>query len=112
MWTCVGPSAEVAVLDGFAVGDEVSWRVASGDIEDHLPALPADFDGVVGSIEDADLDLFAVNDLVRLDGTVVRILMLTGRRRTTSTEITATPAEHVQVLDLAGFLVEVKPSHA
>ncbi|MCW2830904.1 MAG: hypothetical protein JWP31_1596, partial [Aeromicrobium sp.] len=35
--------------------------------------------------------------------------MLTGRRRTSASEITATPAEHVQVLDLAGFLVDIAP---
>ena len=64
---------------------------------------------VVESIEDADLDLVEQSRLVRLDGTISRILMLTGRRRMTSTEITATPAEHVQVLDLAAFLVEVQP---
>lgn len=109
MWTCVGPSAEIVMTDGFTVGDEVSWSVAQGDVTEHLPALPADFDGVVESIEDADLDLVEQNRLVRLDGTITRILMLTGRRKTSSTEITATPAEHVQVLDLAAFLVEVTP---
>ncbi|MFI5426998.1 hypothetical protein [Aeromicrobium sp. UC242_57] len=65
------------------------------------PVLPPDFDGPVDTVADDDGDTW-------IDGTIRTILMATGRRRTTAFEITATPAEHVQVLDLAGFLVDVE----
>ncbi|MET1037899.1 MAG: hypothetical protein ABW075_06465 [Aeromicrobium sp.] len=103
MWTWVDGAEDIAASDGFAVGDEISWTVLTSDFDELLPQLPADFDGVIESAADDDGD-----DV--LDGTIVRIVMATGRRRTVGFDITATPAEHVQVLDMAGFLVEVTPA--
>lgn len=96
---------DVVVEDGFAVGDPVAWRVLTADFDELLPQLPDGFDGDVTSAVDDDGD-------DELSGTVARIVMVTGRRRTSASEITATPAEHVQVLDMAGFLVEVAPDAA
>lgn len=96
---------DVATEDGFAVGDVVAWRVLTADFDELLPVLPPDFEGVVTSAVDDDGD-------GTVEGTVVRVVMATGRRRTVAHEITATPAEHVQVLDLAGFLVELDPGSA
>jgi hypothetical protein len=98
----VDGAEDVAVEDGFAVGDAVAWTVLTGDFDELLPQLPDGFDGEVGSVVDDDGDGEVV-------GTVARIVMVTGRRRTSASEITATPAEHVQVLDMAGFLVEIAP---
>lgn len=102
MWTWVDGAEDIAVEDGFAVGDEVAWRVLTADFDELLPVLPPDFDGVVQNAADDDGD-------DEVTGRIGRILMATGRRRTTGFEITATPAEHVQVLDLAGYLVEIIP---
>lgn len=95
----------IASDDGFAIGDVVSWSVLSSDFDELLPQLPAGFDGVVESAADDDGD-------AELNGTIARIVMATGRRKTVAYDITATPAEHVQVLDLAGFLVDVDPGIA
>jgi hypothetical protein len=96
--------AEDLVTDGgFAVGDVVGWTILTGDFDELLPQLPTDFDGTITSAADDDGD-------ARLDGTVLRIVMVTGRRKTVGFDITATPAEHVQVLDMAGFLVDVQPA--
>ena len=102
MWTWVDGAEDIAADDGFAVGDVIDWRVLTADFEELLPQLPDGFDQPVTSAADEDGD-----DVV--EGTVLTILMVTGRRRTVAYEITATPAEHVQVLDLAGFLVDVGP---
>lgn len=96
---------DIASEDGFAVGDVISWAALSSDFDGLLPQLPADFDGDVTSAVDDDGD-------VEVSGTILRIVMATGRRRTVAYDITATPAEHVQVLDLAGFLVELDPGAA
>lgn len=93
---------DIAADDGFAVGDVISWAALSTDFDELLPQLPADFDADITSAVDDDGD-------VEVNGTILRILMATGRRKTVAYDITATPAEHVQVLDLAGFLVEVEP---
>lgn len=100
MWTWVDGAEDIAAEPGFAVGDSIDWPVLTDDFAELLPVLPVDFDGVVESAVDDDGD-------GEISGTVVRILMAKGRRKTVAFEITATPAEHVQVLDLAGFLVEV-----
>jgi hypothetical protein len=76
--------------------------VLTTGFDDLLPQLPADVDVAITSAVDDDGD-------DEVAGTVSRIVMLTGRRRTAASEITATPAEHVQVLDMAGFLVELQP---
>ena len=102
MWTWVDGAEDIASEDGFAVGDVISWPALSTDFEELLPQLPAGFDGDVVSAVDDDGD-------VAVGGTILRIVMATGRRKTVAHDITATPAEHVQVLDLAGFLVEVEP---
>ena len=102
MWTWVDGAEDIVGEGGFAVGDAVAWPVLTSQFEELLPQLPDGFDGEVSSAVDDDGD-----DAV--EGTVVRLVMVTGRRRTTAHEITATPAEHVQVLDMAGFLVEVDP---
>ena len=99
------PSSEVVVDEGFAVGEVVRWRAGPPGDDDELPVMPPDLDGTVDGIEGA-------GGAERIQGTITRILLLTGRRRTVSSEITATPAEHVQVLDLAGFLVALDPSSA
>jgi hypothetical protein len=99
----VDGAEDIVVDDGFAVGDVIGWTVLTQDFDELLPRLPADFDGVVESAVDDDGD-------AELDGTILRIVMATGRRTTTGFDITATPAEHVQVLDMAGFLVEVQPA--
>lgn len=93
---------DIVAEHGFAVGDDVAWTVLTSDFDDLLPQLPADVDVAITSAVDDDGD-------GEVAGTVVRIVMLTGRRRTSASEITATPAEHVQVLDMAGFLVELTP---
>lgn len=88
---------------GFAVGERVAWPVLSAqsdDVEELLPDLPAGLEVTIGSAVDDDGDSV-------LEGVVTRIVMLTGRRRFAASEITATPAEHVQVLDMAGFVVEL-----
>ena len=100
MWTWVDGAEDIAVEDGFAVGDLIGWTVLTADFDELLPQLPAGFDGSVESVVDD-----AGDDVV--DGTITRIVMVTGRRRTISHDITGTPAEHVQVLDMAGFLVEL-----
>ena len=98
--------AEDIVTDGgFAVGDAVAWPVLTADFDELLPALPDGLDVAVENAVDDDGD-------DGVEGTIVRIVMLTGRRRTVAHEITATPAEHVQVLDMAGFLVELDPGAA
>ena len=94
---------DIVAEGGFAVGDAIAWRVLTADFDELLPQLPDAFDVHVSSAVDDDGD-----DLI--SGTVVRVVMLTGRRRTAASEITATPAEHVQVLDMAGFLVEIGPT--
>ena len=93
---------DVVAEGGFAVGDDVSWPALTDDFDELLPQLPVDLDGTIdiSTAVDDDGDGEAA-------GTIVRIVMLTGRRRTSASEITATPAEHVQVLDMAGFLVEL-----
>ena len=93
---------DVVAEGGFAVGDDVAWTVLTSGFDDLLPQLPADLEVTVASAVDDDGD-------DEVAGTVSRIVMLTGRRRTVASEITATPAEHVQVLDMAGFLVELTP---
>ena len=93
---------DIVAEHGFAVGDDVAWTVLTSDFDELLPQLPADLDVTITSAVDDDGD-------DEVAGTVVRIVMLTGRRRTSASEITATPAEHVQVLDMAGFLVELEP---
>jgi hypothetical protein len=98
----VDGAEDVVAEDGFAVGDHVTWTVLTTDFDDLLPQLPAGLDVTVASAVDDDGD-------DEVTGTVARIVMLTGRRRTAASEITATPAEHVQVLDMAGFLVELEP---
>ncbi len=92
---------DIAVEDGFAIGDDIEWRVLSDDFEELLPQFPADLDAAPTSAADDDGDEV-------LAGSITRIVMLTGRRRTVAHDITATPADHVQVLDLAGFLVNVE----
>jgi hypothetical protein len=99
----VDGAEDIATDEGFAVGDAIAWPVLTEDFAELLPQLPADFDGEVASAADDDGDTV-------LTGAIVRILMATGRRRTVAHDITATPAEHVQVLDMAGFLVEVDPA--
>ncbi|MGA8987615.1 hypothetical protein [Aeromicrobium sp.] len=103
MWTYVYPSSEAVVEDGLAVGEVVQWRVRAPDEDDELPVMPPDLEGTVDRVEVDDGG-------ERASGTITRIIMLTGRRRTAASEITATPAEHVQVLDLAGFLVALDPA--
>jgi hypothetical protein len=98
----VDGAEDVVAEQGFAVGDEVVWTVLTTGFDDLLPQLPADVDVAITSAVDDDGD-------DEVAGTVSRIVMLTGRRRTAASEITATPAEHVQVLDMAGFLVELQP---
>jgi hypothetical protein len=98
----VDGAEDLVTEGGFAVGDVVDWTILTDDFDELLPQLPADFDGTITSAADDDGD-------ARLDGTVLRIVMVTGRRKTVGFDITATPAEHVQVLDMAGFLVEVEP---
>lgn len=93
---------DIAADDGFAVGDVVGWPVLTADFDELLPQLPADFEGVVTSVVDDEGD----DEVV---GTILRLVMVTGRRKTVGYDISATPAEHVQVLDMAGFLVEVEP---
>jgi hypothetical protein len=102
VWTWVDGAEDVAVESGFAVDDVVRWRVLTTGFDELLPQLPEAFEGDVESAVDDDGDSEVV-------GTITRIVMVTGRRRTAGSEITATPAEHVQVLDLAGFVVEVTP---
>lgn len=93
---------DIAADDGFAVGDVVGWPVLTSDFDELLPQLPADFDGTVTSaVDDGGDD--------EVTGTILRLVMVTGRRKTVGYDISATPAEHVQVLDMAGFLVEVEP---
>lgn len=100
VWTWVDGAEDMVVEDGFAVGDTIAWRVLTADFEELLPQVPADVDAEITSAADEDGD-------AELTGTITRIIMLTGRRRTVAHDITATPAEHVQVLDMAGFLVAV-----
>ncbi|MET0820074.1 MAG: hypothetical protein ABWY58_03845 [Aeromicrobium sp.] len=102
MWTWVDGAEDIVAEGGFAVGDVVAWTVLTTDFDDLLPQLPVDLDVAITSAVDDDGD-------DQVAGTVSRIVMLTGRRRTAASEITATPAEHVQVLDMAGFLVELEP---
>ncbi len=95
---------DIVVEGGFAVGDDIAWPVLTADFDELLPQLPADLEGdveIASAVDDDGDDEVA--------GTISRIVMLTGRRRTSASEITATPAEHVQVLDMAGFLVEIAP---
>ncbi|AWB91345.1 hypothetical protein C3E78_03420 [Aeromicrobium chenweiae] len=93
--------AEDIVVDGgFAVGDEVAWAALSTGFADLLPQLPDGLGVEVTSAVDDEGD-------VEVAGTISRIVMLTGRRRTAAHEIGGTPAEHVQVLDMAGFLVQL-----
>jgi hypothetical protein len=98
----VDGAEDIAVEQGFAVGDDVAWTVLTTGFDELLPQLPADVDVTITSAVDDDGD-------DEVAGTITRIVMLTGRRRTAASEITATPAEHVQVLDMAGFLVELAP---
>ena len=100
MWTWVDGAEDIVVEDGFAVGDHIGWTVLTADFDELLPQLPAGFDGTIENVVDDAGD-------AAVEGTVARIVMVTGRRRTTAHDITATPAEHVQVLDMAGFLVEL-----
>ncbi|QGG42447.1 hypothetical protein [Aeromicrobium yanjiei] len=100
MWTWVDGAEDIVVEGGFAVGDEVAWTGLSDDFAELLPQLPDGLDVEVTSAVDDDGD-------VEIAGTVGRIVMLTGRRRTVAHEIGGTPAEHVQVLDMAGFLVQL-----
>ena len=94
---------DIVVEGGFAVGDGIAWPVLTADFDELLPQLPAGLDVTAASaVDDAGDD--------EVTGTISRIVMLTGRRRTAASEITATPAEHVQVLDMAGFVVELEPS--
>lgn len=102
MWTWVDGAEDIAAEPGFAVGDQISWRVLTDDFAELLPVLPPGFDHEVDNAADEDGD-------EEITGTIVTILMATGRRKTVAFEITATPAEHVQVLDMAGFLVEIEP---
>jgi hypothetical protein len=103
VWTWVDGAEDIATEDGFAVGDDVAWPALTSGFDELLPVLPPGFEHPVDSAVDDDGD-------GTVTGTIVRIVMATGRRRTIAHEISATPAEHVQVLDLAGFLVEVDPS--
>lgn len=91
---------DIASEDGFAVGDQIGWTVMTSGFDELLPQLPDGFDGSIATVVDDDGD-------DEVDGTIARIIMVTGRRRTVAHDITATPAEHVQVLDMAGFLVEL-----
>lgn len=102
VWTWVDGAEDMVVDDGFAVGDDVAWPALTSDFTELLPELPDGVEGDVTSAADDDGD-------VVVTGTITRIVMLTGRRRMTAHDISATPAEHVQVLDMAGFLVAVKP---
>jgi hypothetical protein len=96
----VDGAEDIVVDGGFAVGDDVVWPVLTDDFAELLPQLPDGFDETPGSaVDDGGADEIA--------GTISRIVMLTGRRRMLAHEITATPAEHVQVLDMAGFLVNL-----
>jgi hypothetical protein len=101
----VDGAEDIVVDGGFAVGDVVTWPVLTEAFDDLLPQLPDGFDGEVTSAVDDAGD-------TEIAGTIVRLVMATGRRRTVAHEITATPAEHVQVLDMAGFLVELDPGAA
>lgn len=101
MWTWVDGAEDIATEQGFAVGDEITWSVLTEEFEELLPVLPPGFDHTIDNAADDDGD-------TELSGTILRILMATGRRKTVAFEITATPAEHVQVLDMAGFLVEIE----
>lgn len=94
---------DIVAEGGFAVGDDVSWAVLTADFDELLPELPDGLDVDLTSAVDDDGD-------TEVEGFVTRILMLTGRRRFAVSEITATPAEHVQVLDMAGFAVEIRPA--
>jgi hypothetical protein len=98
----VDGAEDIVAEGGFAVGDDVAWSVLTADFDELLPQLPDGFEHEIACAVDDDGDAEA-------EGTIVRIVMLTGRRRTAASEITATPAEHVQVLDMAGFLVELAP---
>lgn len=88
---------------GFAIGDDVAWTVLTDDFDELLPQVPDGLDVDIESAVDDDGD-------DEIAGVIVRIVMLTGRRRMAASEISATPAEHVQVLDMAGFLVELDPA--
>jgi hypothetical protein len=98
----VDGAEDVVVEGGFAVGDAIVWPVLTADFDELLPQLPDGLEVEIASAVDDDGD-------DEVAGTIVRVVMLTGRRRTAASEITATPAEHVQVLDMAGFLVELAP---
>jgi hypothetical protein len=100
VWTWVDGAEDIVVDGGFAVGEPVEWTVLTSDFDELLPQLPDGFDGDVTSAVDDEGD-------APLAGTISRIVMLTGRRRMLAHDITATPAEHVQVLDMAGFLVQL-----
>lgn len=100
MWTWVDGAEDIVTEDGFAVGDTIAWTVLTDGFAELLPVLPPAFDHDVDNAADDDGD-------GEISGTILRILMATGRRKTVAFEITATPAEHVQVLDMAGFLVEI-----
>lgn len=102
MWTWVDGAEEIVVDGGFAAGDAVVWPVLSSDFTALLPQIPDGFaDEILSAVDESGDAVVA--------GTITRIVMVTGRRRTSASEITATPVEHVQVLDMAGFLVQLDP---
>ena len=104
VWIWVDGAEDLVGETGFAVGEVVAWPVLTTDFDELLPSpLPDTLDvEIVAAVDDDGDD--------EVDGTIVRIVMLTGRRRFAASEITATPAEHVQVLDMAGFVVELEAS--
>lgn len=104
MWTWVDGAEDIVAEGGFAVGDDVAWPVLTDDFDELLPQLPDGLADEIAISSAVDDDGDGV-----VEGVVARIVMLTGRRRTAASEISATPAEHVQVLDMAGFLVELRP---
>jgi hypothetical protein len=101
----VDGAEDIVTEGGFAVGDVVAWAALSEGFDELLPQLPDGLDVDVTSAVDDDGD-------TEVTGTIARLVMLTGRRRTTAHDITATPAEHVQVLDMAGFLVQLDAADA
>ncbi|MCD9196781.1 hypothetical protein [Aeromicrobium wangtongii] len=105
MWTWVDGAEDIVEDGGFAVGDAVAWPALTRDFDELLPQLPDGLEAEVTSAVDDGGD-------TEIAGTISRIVMLTGRRRMLAHEISATPAEHVQVLDMAGFLVHLDATGA